>query len=102
MPTVAAPSVQGEGVVRQRVRRLETLEQMPACETHRFEVCDERRPLALLPAAHVQLRFVAVVAGERLKCCVLLEDRNEVLRLLDADVVVKKIHRHDRPLVVVL
>ena len=56
MPTVAAPSVQGEGVVRQRVRRLETLEQMPACETHRFEVCDERRPLALLPAAHVQLR----------------------------------------------
>ena len=55
----------------------------------------------VLPS-HVQLSLVALVAAERLERCMLLEDGGKALCVLDANIVVEEIGRHQCPLGVVL
>ena len=57
----------------------------------------DRAISAHLLAAHVQLGLVTLVAAERLQRPMVLEDRDEVLCLLGADVVVEEVGRHQCP-----
>ena len=58
------------------------------------------RPIsAHLLAAHVELCLVALVATERLQCCMLLEDGGKVLCLLSANVVAKDVNGDDRRII---